>query len=109
MFLTRFGEGSRVVVTGDITQIDLPKEKTSGLIHALHVLKDVEGIGMVYMNAKDVVRHEMVQRIVRAYEAASQRAASQRAASQRAALQKAALQRVDPQHRDHEDIPSDAD
>ena len=73
MFLTRFGEGSRVVVTGDITQIDLPKDRTSGLIHALHVLKNVEGIGVVYLTAKDVVRHEMVQRIVRAYEEASQR------------------------------------
>lgn len=73
MFLTRFGEGSRVVVTGDITQIDLPAEKKSGLIHALHILDDVEGIGIVYMTARDVVRHEMVQRIVRAYELASEK------------------------------------
>ncbi|OQB24157.1 MAG: PhoH-like protein [Firmicutes bacterium ADurb.Bin182] len=72
MFLTRFGEGSRVVVTGDITQIDLPKDRKSGLIHALDVLGDVEGIKMVYLNHKDVVRHEMVQRIVRAYEKAEQ-------------------------------------
>ena len=74
MFLTRFGEGSRVVVTGDITQIDLPQEKKSGLINALHVLRGVEGIEAVYLTAKDVVRHEMVQRIVRAYEAATERA-----------------------------------
>ncbi|HWS29239.1 MAG TPA: PhoH family protein [Clostridia bacterium] len=68
MFLTRFGEGSRVVVTGDITQIDLPRERKSGLVHALEVLKDTEGIAQVYLTHKDVVRHEMVQRIIKAYE-----------------------------------------
>ena len=78
MFLTRFGEGSRVVVTGDITQIDLPAEKKSGLINAIHVLKDVEGIEIVRLTARDVVRHEMVQRIVQAYEKASERAAERR-------------------------------
>ena len=69
MFLTRFGEGSRVVVTGDITQIDLPHERKSGLIHALDVLSDVEGVSIVRLTHKDVVRHELVQRIIRAYEA----------------------------------------
>ncbi len=68
MFLTRIGEGSRVVVTGDITQIDLPKERTSGLVHALRVLEDVEGIKEIRLTHKDVVRHELVQRIIRAYE-----------------------------------------
>lgn len=68
MFLTRFGEGSRVVVTGDITQIDLPRDKRSGLIHALDVLNGVEGISIVRLSAKDVVRHEMVQRIIQAYD-----------------------------------------
>ncbi len=68
MFLTRFGEGSRVVVTGDITQIDLPRERKSGLIHALEVLRDTEGIAQVYLTHKDVVRHELVQRIIKAYE-----------------------------------------
>ena len=68
MFLTRFGEGSRVVVTGDITQIDLPPERKSGLVHALGVLKDVEGISQIYLTYKDVVRHEMVQRIISAYD-----------------------------------------
>jgi len=68
MFLTRIGEGSRVVVTGDVTQIDLPKEKTSGLVQAVRVLENVEGIGIVYLTHKDVVRHELVQRIVCAYE-----------------------------------------
>ena len=75
MFLTRFGEGSRVVVTGDITQIDLPQDKQSGLIHALRVLSDVEGIATVHLTARDVVRHEMVQRIVLAYERAAAKAA----------------------------------
>ncbi len=68
MFLTRFGEGSRVVVTGDITQIDLPRDKRSGLIHALDVLNGVDGISIVRLSAKDVVRHEMVQRIIQAYD-----------------------------------------
>lgn len=70
MFLTRFGEGSRVVVTGDITQIDLPRERKSGLIHALDVLEGVEGVNQVYLTHKDVVRHEMVQRIIKAYDRA---------------------------------------
>lgn len=69
MFLTRFGEGSRVVVTGDITQIDLPHERKSGLIHAIDVLSGVEGVSIVRLTLKDVVRHELVQRIIRAYEA----------------------------------------
>lgn len=73
MFLTRFGEGSRVVVTGDITQIDLPVERKSGLVHALGVLKDVEGISQIYLTYKDVVRHEMVQRIISAYDKAYNR------------------------------------
>ena len=70
MFLTRFGEGSRVVVTGDVTQIDLPQDRKSGLVHAMRVLEGVEGIAMIRLSARDVVRHEMVQRIVRAYEQA---------------------------------------
>ena len=78
MFFTRFGEGSRVVVTGDITQIDLPIDKKSGLIHAIQVLSDVEGIEIVRLTARDVVRHEMVQRIVQAYERASERAAERK-------------------------------
>lgn len=70
MFLTRMGENSRIVVTGDITQIDLPKNVKSGLIDALDVLKDVEGIEIVRLSAKDVVRHELVTRIIQAYEKA---------------------------------------
>ena len=68
MFLTRLGEGSRCIVTGDISQIDLPKGHISGLVQALEILKNVEGIGIQYMNDRDVVRHELVQRIVRAYD-----------------------------------------
>jgi phosphate starvation-inducible PhoH-like protein len=68
MFLTRIGFGSRAVVTGDITQIDLPSGQTSGLKNAIDVLKDVEGISFTYFTPKDVVRHELVQRIVEAYE-----------------------------------------
>ena len=68
MFLTRIGFGSQAVVTGDITQIDLPGDKTSGLKEAMRVLKDVEGIAQCQLTDRDVVRHELVQRIVRAYE-----------------------------------------
>ena len=69
MFLTRLGEGSRAVITGDITQIDLPKGQKSGLIEARRILRAVPGIGIVYLNKGDVVRHPLVQRIVDAYEA----------------------------------------
>lgn len=68
MFLTRIGFGSQVVVTGDITQIDLPKDKRSGLIEVIKILKNVDGIEFVYLTEKDVVRHELVQRIIKAYE-----------------------------------------
>lgn len=68
MFLTRVGFGSTAVVTGDITQIDLPKDKMSGLRQVLEVLKDVEGISFTFFNSRDVVRHPLVQRIVSAYE-----------------------------------------
>jgi phosphate starvation-inducible PhoH-like protein len=69
MFLTRLGFGSKAVVTGDITQIDLPQARMSGLVEALKIVKDVEGIGFVYFDDKDVVRHKLVQQIVKAYEA----------------------------------------
>ncbi|MDD5273668.1 MAG: PhoH family protein, partial [Methylovulum sp.] len=69
MFLTRIGFGSTAVVTGDITQVDLPSEKMSGLRHVLDVLKDIEGISFTFFNNRDVIRHPLVQRIVSAYEA----------------------------------------
>ena len=68
MFLTRLGYGSTAVVTGDVTQIDLPTSTTSGLKHATTILQDVKGIGFTFFQAKDVVRHQLVQRIVEAYD-----------------------------------------
>ena len=68
MFLTRIGFGAHAVITGDITQIDLPQGKRSGLTHAIEVLKDIKDIGFTYFSAKDVVRHTLVQRIVEAYD-----------------------------------------
>ena len=68
MFLTRFGYGSKVIVTGDLTQIDLPKDITSGLIHALDILSELEDVGLVRFSSKDVARHSLVQKIVEAYE-----------------------------------------
>lgn len=67
MFLTRLGFDSKVIVTGDITQVDLPSNKRSGLIEAQSILKDIEGIKFVYLNEQDVVRHELVRGIIRAY------------------------------------------
>jgi phosphate starvation-inducible PhoH-like protein len=68
MFLTRLGFGSKAVVTGDITQIDLPNPKASGMIEALRIVKDIDGIGFVYFDERDVVRHKLVQAIVKAYD-----------------------------------------
>ena len=68
MFLTRLGYGSRAVVTGDITQIDLPAHIGSGLVQAMDVLKGVQGIAMVHFTDADVIRHPLVGRIVRAYD-----------------------------------------
>ena len=73
MFLTRLGDGSKMVVTGDVTQIDLPDGKRSGLEHAVSVLKDVEGVAAIYLTDKDVVRNPLVMRIVRAYDGDSAR------------------------------------
>ena len=68
MFLTRIGFGTRAVITGDITQVDLPRHQTSGLSHTLGILQGVEGIGVTKFDSKDVVRHPLVQRIVEAYD-----------------------------------------
>ena len=68
MFLTRMGEGSKMVINGDISQIDLPEGKKSGLIHASKILKDIEGIDIIYLTFKDIVRHPLVMEIVKAYE-----------------------------------------
>ena len=68
MFLTRLGLGSKAVITGDITQIDLPENKPSGLVEAIELLQGVKGIRMVYFTKRDVVRHKLVQDIIEAYE-----------------------------------------
>jgi phosphate starvation-inducible PhoH-like protein len=68
MFLTRIGFGSKAVITGDPSQVDLPRGQTSGLAHAVRVLDDVNGIAMTAFTSKDVVRHPLVARIVDAYE-----------------------------------------
>ena len=68
MFLTRLGEGGKMIVTGDLTQIDLPKGINSGLKHAVRILKDIDDIGIIRLTDKDVVRHPLVQQIVKAYE-----------------------------------------
>jgi phosphate starvation-inducible PhoH-like protein len=68
MILTRLGEGSKMVVTGDPSQIDLPNRGDSGLVHAVHLLDKVEGVGKAELKAEDIVRHELVARIVRAYD-----------------------------------------
>ncbi len=68
MFLTRIGFGSKAVITGDITQVDLPRDKTSGLRHALKLLENIEGIGVTRFQNADIVRHPLVKKIVKAYE-----------------------------------------
>lgn len=68
MFLTRLGLNGKMIVTGDITQIDLPHSQQSGLIHAMKVLQGIKGIATVEFNKKDIVRHQLVQHIVEAYE-----------------------------------------
>lgn len=73
MFLTRLGFGSKAVITGDITQVDLPKDKTSGLIEVQKILKGVEGISFCFLDETDVVRHPLVQRIIQAYDAHDQK------------------------------------
>lgn len=68
MFLTRIGFGSKAVITGDVTQVDLPPDKKSGLKEVQKVLKEIKGIEFIYLNERDVVRHELVQKIIKAYE-----------------------------------------
>jgi phosphate starvation-inducible PhoH-like protein len=68
MFLTRLGFNSKMIITGDSTQIDLPSSKQSGLLHAMHILKGVKGISFIEFDKKDIIRHKLVSRIVEAYE-----------------------------------------
>ena len=83
MFLTRLGFNSKMVVTGDITQIDLPREQDSGLVVVSEILSDVEGIEFVRFGEEDVVRHKLVRRIVAAYNEHSQRTGSGAARARR--------------------------
>jgi len=73
MFLTRLGIGSKAVITGDITQIDLPENKPSGLVEAIELLQGIQSISFVYFSKKDVVRHRLVQEIIQAYESVERR------------------------------------
>ncbi|MEM8497318.1 MAG: PhoH family protein [Pseudomonadota bacterium] len=82
MFLTRIGFGSTAVITGDLTQVDLPKDTYSGLKHAISVLRRIDGIGQVEFESKDVVRHQLVQRIVEAYERHETRSGSGKSSAQ---------------------------
>ena len=78
MFLTRLGFGSKAVITGDVTQIDLPTHRMSGLVEAVKVVREIEGIAIVYFDERDVVRHQLVQQIVKAYEVFSNGASTAR-------------------------------
>ena len=77
MFVTRLGFNSKAVITGDVTQIDLPNARRSGLLEAVDILKRVEGLTFVYFDEGDVVRHHLVQRIIRAYDEHKTRLAEQ--------------------------------
>jgi phosphate starvation-inducible PhoH-like protein len=68
MFLTRMGPNAKFIITGDITQIDLPKKQQSGLLKAVKILRDIEGIEFAYLNFEDVVRHKLVRSIIKAYD-----------------------------------------
>ena len=79
MFLTRMGMNTKMIVTGDMTQIDLPSSQKSGLVQAMHILRDVKGISFIELNKKDIVRHKLVTRIVEAYEKFEERQKEERA------------------------------
>ncbi|WP_455666824.1 PhoH family protein [Phocaeicola sp.] len=87
MFLTRMGMNTKMIVTGDMTQIDLPSSQTSGLVQALHILKGVKGISFIELNKKDIVRHKLVTRIVEAYEKFDEKQKAER--MEKAAVEKA--------------------
>jgi phosphate starvation-inducible PhoH-like protein len=88
MFLTRLGIGSKIVVTGDLTQTDLPDGKKSGLAEAVKILKDVDGISIHTFSDKDVVRHKLVQRIILAYDKYEKEKAERKNAKQKKGTQK---------------------
>lgn len=88
MFLTRMGWNTKMIITGDMTQIDLPRGQKSGLTEALNILKNVEGIGFVSLGQKDIVRHKLVTRIVNAYEAHDSKAEEKKAEEKKAGVKK---------------------
>ena len=79
MFLTRMGMNTKMIITGDMTQIDLPSSQTSGLVQAMKILKGVKGISFIELNKKDIVRHKLVTRIVEAYEKFEEKVKSEKA------------------------------
>src|SRR5581483_999867 len=81
MFLTRLGFNSKAVITGDVTQIDLPNERRSGLVEAIDIVGKIEGIALIYFDEQDVVRHSLVQRIIKAYDEYQGRGAARAAVS----------------------------
>jgi phosphate starvation-inducible PhoH-like protein len=83
MVLTRIGDQARAVITGDVTQIDLPRRADSGLIHALSILKGVEGIHFAYLHTADVVRHPLIRKIIQAYDAAQEQAQTGKAQNEK--------------------------
>ena len=89
MFLTRLGWNTKMIITGDMTQIDLPRGQKSGLTEALNILKNVEGIGFVSLGQKDIVRHKLVTRIVNAYEAHDSKAEEKKTEEKKAGVKKA--------------------
>ena len=89
MFLTRMGWNTKMIITGDMTQIDLPRGQKSGLTEALNILKNVEGIGFVSLGQKDIVRHKLVTRIVNAYEAHDSKAEEKKTEEKKAGVKKA--------------------
>jgi phosphate starvation-inducible PhoH-like protein len=68
MFLTRIGNSARAVITGDVTQIDLPRKKDSGLLHAIDILREIDGINFSFLHTADVVRHPLIKKIIQAYD-----------------------------------------
>jgi len=68
MFLTRMGKSSKFIVTGDITQIDLPRNQSSGLVHAMKILKGIKGLDIIQLDERDIVRHKLVTKIIEAYD-----------------------------------------
>ena len=88
MFLTRMGMNTKMIVTGDMTQIDLPSSQTSGLVQAMKILKGVKGISFIELNKKDIVRHKLVTRIVEAYEKFEEKAKLDKEEKRKAEQQK---------------------